>query len=84
MVCKYSDFVVVWCCFFKEKSTSLCLFFLSVALRQLISGAVEDLNGKPLTRKWGPSSSCLISVFILSQRPPVQESEEEAVISPSV
>lgn len=48
-------------------------------LRQLISGAIEDLNGKPLTRKWGPSSSCLVSVFILSRRPPVQESKEEAV-----
>lgn len=52
--------------FFKEKSTSLGLFFLSLVLRQLICGAGEDLNGKLLTRKWGPSSSCLLSVYFVT------------------
>lgn len=54
VVCKYLVFVIIW-----EKSTSLCLFFLSIELEQLISGALESLNGKPLTRKLSPFSSWL-------------------------
>lgn len=42
-----------------RKISSLCLFSLSIELKQIISGALEDFNGKPLTRKLSPFSSWL-------------------------